>query len=177
MPKLGSSLRAALRHQGGVVEILGLTVIEQVALRLQIVLVGFGFIGAMIFQSGFFFRAQLQAQGFDGSLEQRFVPREGVGGGNGERAAANRSAGLGIEQRVIDLDEIVGLGIEGDGEAEVGAEHVGGIGEGGDFLFLQAAWRHDFEGAILGKLAELGGHAFDQSLAEGREFGVGVAAG
>ena len=84
--------------------------------------------------------------------------------------AANRLARLGVEQRVSDLDEIAGCGFEGESEAEIGAEHVGGVGERGDFLFLQIAGRDDFKGAVFGELAELGGDAFNQAFAERGEL-------
>src|SRR5271170_132707 len=45
-------LKGFASHQGGIIAILGFAGVEQVALRLQVVLIGVGLVGAVIFQGG-----------------------------------------------------------------------------------------------------------------------------
>src|SRR5258708_37841315 len=96
-----------------------------------------------------------------------------MGGGEGHGAAANGGGGLGVENGIRQLDQVAGR-LHGDGEPEVGAEEVGGVSEGGDFAILQVAGWNDFEGAVLAEFAEFRSEAFEESFAEGGEFGVGV---
>ena len=54
--EIGIELESVAAHQGCDVELLSFRVIQHIPLSLQIILVSFGVISAVIFQSGFFFR-------------------------------------------------------------------------------------------------------------------------
>ena len=169
--EVGIEFQRLASHQDCVVDVLGLpAVIEEVALRLEVVLVGGGVVGAVVFQGGFLFRAQLQAQGFDRSFSDILFDRKSVGQRNGDGITVppyerqfGRSKNPGKSSLIRLPTEARKWGRGRDWRRTCGRRQ----GAWRCSCLAGYAWNH-FEAAVLSEFAQLAGEVFDRDPRRGR---------